>query len=190
MSFRDKIKYQYMKLLYELLDLSSIENELRNNKILSKQIYDPYNLKISDYLFLKNDVSLTKLNQKEIELLKKYFSKDINYINSNQNYLREEMNQFLIKNMYKILLPDTDSKFIGYGSISPNNMIPSDCICYYCHYIRYTEENYKLNDQAQKIICKVANYMQYELSKKKGIKLAVIPCDEVSNLENEIQKTY
>lgn len=180
MSFIDKIKYQYMKLLYNLLNISEIDKYFKEKGVNGKDIYDPDNIKISDYFFLANNIVLSRLNKDELELLKKYMANDIKYINSSYNSMYDEMNEFLYKNMNKILIPDTEEKYICYGDFSPNNMLPYDCICLYCHYMRYVDES----DKITSIVYNTINSLQYDLSKNKGIKIAVIPCDEVTNIKS------
>lgn len=186
MSFESKIKYQYLKLLFDKLELKKIEDYLMNKKVIPKKIQDSNKIKISSYFFLQNKINLNTLNKEELELLKKYLRNDIEFINSEKNEMYNEMNDFLLKNMKKILLPNTEQRYISYNnSFSPFDLVCSDSICFYCHYLQYND---KSSDEANKIVCEIANYMQYELSKKVGIKLAVIPCNEVSGLNFGIPK--
>ena len=98
MKLEEKIKYQYMKILYQWLELNKVEKYLKDKGIKFKNIIDPDNLKISDYFFLQNDINLNRLTKEELQELENYFKMDIKDINSNKNVLYNQMNQFLIKN--------------------------------------------------------------------------------------------
>ena len=178
MNINDKIKYQYMKLLYNKLNLKEIEEYIKELGIQPKKIVGDSNIKISDYFFLFNKIRLEELDEEQINKLNKYFSKDISEINNENNEYYEEMNEFLSDNIDKILFEKTESGYIGYGAFNPMNIVPADAVTFVFHYIRFNgTDKEKLSNLFDKL-----NYIQTDLSQKYNIKLAVIPCDETKNI--------
>ena len=55
-----------LKIIYEKLGLSEIEDEMKSMGIVSKEIANPDGLLlVSEYFFLKNDVILSRLSEAE-----------------------------------------------------------------------------------------------------------------------------
>lgn len=169
----DKIKYQYMKILFEKLELGFFEKFFQECGVKSKEIVDQDNLKISDYFFLQNNVDLSRLNNEELFYLKQYFSEDIKVTSNCENAKYDEINTFLIKKLPIILFPDTKEKSISLDG-NPFHRIPSDAICFYFHYLRYSSDEYT---DFSKVYDKL-NYIQSVWSKEKNMKIAILPCEE------------
>lgn len=182
MNLENKIKYQYMKILYQWLELNKVEKYLKDKGIKCKNIIDPDNLKISDYFFLQNDINLSRLNKAELQELEKYFTMDIKDINSNKNRLYNKMNKFLIKNIYKILLPDPKERILENEFMDFYNYVPDDSICFYCHFIRF-DKSYKDGFVAFNTVIDTINYIENQLSNKKKMQLTVIPVDETTYIK-------
>jgi len=178
MTIEEKIKYQYMKLLYEKLELKKTDDYFKTQRILPKKIVGNPELKISDYFFLFNKVNLSLLSNEELEKINRYFSIDIHELQNSD--LVDEVNAFLLENINKILIGNPTKKYIGYGAINPNNVVPSDAITFVCHFLKYQNEN---PNSVSKIVFDKLNYMQDVLAKEKNIKIAVIPCDELQTIE-------
>ena len=183
MKLEEKMKYQYMKILYQWLELDKVEKYLKEHGVLSIQMDDPDNLKIGDYFFLQNDINLNKLSKEELQELKNYFTMNIKDINSNKNLLYNQMNNFLIKNIYKILLPEEKKESHKIAHFDFYNYVPDNSICFYCNFIRF-DKSYKDNLIIFNTVIDVINYMKNDLSKKKNIKLAAIPVDETTYIRS------
>lgn len=175
MNIEEKIKHQYMKILYEKLELYKIDDYFKANGVLPKEIVGDSNQIISRYFFLFNNVNLNNLTSDELEKIKMYFSFDLSKLDNDKIY---EINDFLLNNMFKILITKSDKKYIGYGDINPSNVVPSDAITFVCHFLRYNNNS----ELITKIVYDKLNYIQDSLSKEKNIKLAVIPCDELRTI--------
>ena len=173
MTMEDKIKYQYMKILFERFELDLFEKYFHECGVKAKEMVDSDNLKISDYFFLQNNVDLSRLSNKELNYLKQYFSNDIKETSNCENAKYEEMNTFLIQKIPIILFPDTTEKSISLDS-NPFHRIPSDAICFYFHYLRYSSDEHT---DFSKVYDKL-NYIQSVWSKEKNVKIAIIPCEE------------
>ena len=173
MTIEDKIKYHYMKLLYEKLGFTKFEEYFKVNGVKAKEIIDPDGLKISDYFFLQNNVDLSRLNKEELLYLQQSFSGEIKDISSSTNPNYEEINKFLLEHLSCILFPNTKEKSISLDG-NPFHRIPSDAICFYFHYLRYKSDN----NIDFSIVYDKLNYIQSELSKEKNLKIAIIPCEE------------
>ena len=179
MKLEEKIKYQYMKILYQWLELNKVEKYLKDKGIKFKNIIDPDNLKISDYFFLQNDINLNRLTKEELQELENYFKMDIKDINSNKNVLYNQMNQFLIKNIYKILLPEPKDRTLEAEFMDLYSYVPDDSICFNCHFIRF-DKSYKDCFVSFNTVVDTINYIEDQLAKKKNMKLTVIPVDETT----------
>ncbi|MBE6152817.1 MAG: hypothetical protein E7166_01130 [Firmicutes bacterium] len=178
MKIEDKVKHQYMKLLYECLDLKEIDDYFKSNNVKPKTITTGQMPIISEYFFLFNKVNLDSLTVEEKEKINQYFSCDLNEID--KIYDIDEVNNFLIDNVKKILFDSKNNKYIGYGVLNPHNLVPSDAITFVCHFKKYDSEN---PHHTTKIVYDKLNYIQDKLSKEKHIKLAVIPCDETKTIK-------
>ena len=178
MKLEEKIKYQYMKLFYDILNLKELDNFFKEQGVEPKRIVGDQSLITSNYLFLYNKVKLDKLTEEERDLINKYFSIDIKEINKETNTMLEETNKFLLDNIPKILFRQTSNGYINYSEdLNPINVVPADAITFVFNYIRGKSNENNLSKVFDKL-----NYMQNELSKEHNMKLAVIPCDETRNV--------
>jgi len=174
MKIEEKIKYQYTKILYESLSLKTAEEYLKENGIKAKEIKGDQSLKIGEYFFLYNKVTLDRLSEEEKKYLEDSFKEEIIEINKKENI--EEINEFLLVNIPRILFPEIESKYIHYGqTIDPLRVIPTDSICLVCHYIRFEGDSIK----NQEIVNNVLNYIQEEFIKIYKVKFSTIACDEL-----------
>ncbi|MEE3344181.1 MAG: hypothetical protein VZS44_08845 [Bacilli bacterium] len=168
MTLEEKLKILLLKIIYNKLGLSEIENEFIKNNINSKDIENKDNIDlISKYFFLKNDIHLENLTKDEEELLKTYIdNNDIKNINT-----------FLENNLKKILLPNEKVRMIHYNGNDYTKMAPSDAIVLQFHYREF--DNYDKHDDNERLINSKLNYIQSTLGPNNGLKVAVLKYNEL-----------
>lgn len=186
MSMNDKYKYMFMKYLYNKIGLKEVENRLLSSgiKTLDFGSYD-----ISKYFTLVNRVNYMALTGNLKEKYDYYFSLSIEELCSSS--MQDELNKFFDET-YKILLfPNVDDKYVYYGPINYNYMVPRDSIVLGFYHNEFDldgdnfDEEHFMNEQ---LICDNLNFIQYELGPKINMKIAVIKYNEYYNINSIIKR--
>lgn len=180
----DLVRQRLFEIIYNKLELKQIEEELIKNNIPKKNIYNPNNVKlVSNYFFLRNDVYLNRLTRDEID----YINKSIN--SSDENIVRG-LNNFLERNLQKLIMPETDEKYFIWEGNSMDYMAPSDAIVLAFHTLAYQDENFDEDVlfEREKYIAEKLNYIQYTLAPSKNMKVAVFEYNELQMENNKIIK--
>ena len=178
----DKIKLIYNKLIYELLDLKNIEEEISNSGIKSKEIVNNENYDLaSKYFFLKNDIYLGHLDSNELNFLER----TIYSINFSNILISEELSKFLLEKISKILLPNTNEKYLSYYGTGNSFLAPSDAIVFAFHYLKYLDSDEELMENQEDILCDKLNYIQNVIAPSKNMKVAILVFDELVNEKNK-----
>ncbi len=171
----DKIKLILNKVVYDKLGLDIIEQEIVNANIRCKDIINDDNVElVSRYFFLLNDVYLDRLNSDEVYTLENY----IENIDFHNIILTEELRNFIDERLFKLLIPDTDERYISYYGTGNNYIAPSDSIVLGFHYIKYLDNEDNVDNQEEFIYEKM-NYIQSVLAPSKNIKVSVLVFDEL-----------
>lgn len=180
----DKLKLVFNKLIYEYLNLGIIEKELCDLGIKSKEMVnnDNYDV-VSKYFFLKNKIHLNRLNFDEINFLK-FHLQNIDFSNI---IISDELARFLLSRISKILLPETNQKYISYCGTGENFLAPSDAIVLGFQYLKYLNHDEKDNEKNEEILYDRLNYIQNELAASKNFKIAVLIFDELVNEKNIVR---
>jgi len=165
----------YNQLICNELQLNKIDEEIKQKGIKPKQIENPDNYFIaSNYFFLINHIYLDRLNEEEKIKLETCISE---YKKGNKQY-NQELYSFLKQNMLKLLLPETNERYMYYGGTGFEYMAPSDSIVLGFHYIRFEEGFIEEQDEIkERFINDKLNYIQEQLGPNKNMKVAVIKYD-------------
>lgn len=176
----DNYKYLFFKEIYKSLELNKVEDNLSNVKIkpLTVVSTDGYDI-ISNYFFLLNDANISNLNDEQLRKLNYYFSRKIDELSDQE---LEEAKQF-IKDTYRLILfPTQKGKYVYYGPASDEYVSPSDAIAIGLYYDAFEDgEDFEIENN----VADVVNYIQFQLSKKIGDKVSVIPFNQLT-LDNKL----
>ena len=179
----DKIRLLLFRIIYDDLNLKIIEDEFLSNNIPQKKIVLKKGEElISHYFFLRNDIYLERLNQEEQESLKQL-------INSNRDEDQKTLNEFLKKNMFRLILPETNQKYLYWDGFDFQHMAPADAIVIAFHTLNYLDVDFSIIEKQKSFINEKLNYIQEELAQQAGYKVAVLEYDEMPNM-SQIDPLY
>lgn len=179
---KEKVKILLNKIIYERLELNAIEHCIIEAGVKPKEIVNNNNYDLtSKYFFLVNDVYLDRLNTDELQILENLIG-NIDFQNIN---LTEELIDFMNANIYKLLLPNTDEKYLSYYGTGYDYMAPSDSIVLGFHYIKYLDNNENDINKKEEVIYEKMNYIQSVLGPAKKLKVSVLIFDELINEKNK-----
>lgn len=175
----DNYKYLFFKELYKELNLTFIEEKLKDEKIKPLNVLpsEDYEL-ISNYFFLLNDINIEKLNSEQLKEFYYYFSKNIKELSEQE---LEEAKKF-INNTYSMLLfPNVEANYVYYGPTSDDYVSPKDAIAIGLYYDAFVDcEDFEVENKLADIV----NYIQFDLAKKSKKKVSVILFNQLT-LENQ-----
>jgi len=164
-----ELKIILFNILYINLDLKKLENQIIQKGIKHKNIENSCNYPIiSKYFFLLNDLHLENLDSSELENLNILY----NNFKKDNNLYGDELCQFLLKNIQKLLFSVHEKGYLVYGD-KTEYIAPADSIVLAFHYNDYQSES-ENHEELEDYICDVLNYIQFELSKKINMKIAVL----------------
>ena len=175
----DSIKLLYTQLIYNDLGLKKIEEEIKIRGIKSKKIENNEKYFIpSQYFFLLNDVCFDRITDDEKLQLENYIIE----VNKGNSSVHKGLYEFLKSNMLKLLLPETNERYLYYGEHDFQHMAPSDSVVLGFHYMRFDEDYTEENDlKNERLINEKLNYIQNKLGPKQHIKVAVMKYDNGIN---------
>lgn len=179
---KEKIQLILNKLLYTILELSNIEEEIVNCGLKEKEIVNNENYDIiSKYFFLKNDIYLERLSQKELLFLEEQL-KTIDY---SDIYITDELSKFLLDRIKTILLPNSNEKYLSYNGTGERFLAPSDAIVFAFHYLKYLDLDEELIEKQENVLYEKLNYIQNVIAPSKNMKVAILVFDELVNEKNK-----
>lgn len=160
---KEELKLIIFNIIYNNLGLKDLENNIVKNEIKCKNIKNPNNYPmVSKYFFLLNDVHLENLEPNELEELTRHYNE---FMKDNKNY--NELCNFLIKNIKKILFENQTTGYVNYGAAQQS--APSDALVLAFHY-----NDLETDEEKENFIIDILNYIQFEASKKIKMKIAVL----------------
>ncbi len=175
----DDIKLILNKIIYDELELNTVEEQLVKKGIRNKNIYNPDGKELaSKYFFLLNDIHYDNLLDSEKRTLEDLYNKSL----KDDKQAKEDLYNFLNQVKLKLLIPNSEVKYEYFGIRDFEHTAPTDAIVLGFHYIRYNRENF--DDESDRnneyYITDMVNNIQFNLAKNKSLKVAVLTFDEVN----------
>ncbi len=174
----DNYKYLFFKELYKELNLTFIEEKLKNEKIKPLNVLpnEDYEL-ISNYFFLLNDINIEKLTPEQLREFHYYFSRNIKEL-SEQELI--EAKKFISNTYSMLLFPNVEDNYVYYGPVSDEYVAPKDAIAIGLYYDAFVDcHDFEIENKLTDII----NYIQFNLAKKINNKVSIILFNQLT-LEN------
>ena len=180
-----KYEYIFFKELYNKLNLSELDDKLTNEGIkpIDEENVDK---RISKYFSFMNEGTNINFSKEDTEKFNSYFSKELSELE--QEPLYSEVKDFVLRTYENYFFSEALDDYIYYGPNTYDFMAPSDAITLGINYSisgikANSDMEYEKELQRQDgIIVDMMNYIQTDLAKEKGIKLAAISYNElVSN---------
>lgn len=179
---KERYKYEFMKYLYNKLDLKNIENKIIEQEIVNidEDVVGLYK-DISKYFSLVNNVDESMLPEQMKQQYNYYFSMNGDELENRK--LKKELNNFLESTYKYLLYPNINEKFCFYGPLNYKYVAPRDAIVLGFNYCEFNleDENFdQIHLKKDEFICNILNYIQDELSNKTGLNIAVLKYNEYS----------
>lgn len=175
----ENYEYVFFKYLYKKLELNKLDEYLVSEKI--KMIdYDNSNNRISKYFALENQGNTDLFSDIDKKEFNQIFNDELNNIIENKY---DEAVSFIERTYQDYFHLNDNLEYKYFGPINDSFLVPSNCIVIGLNYKKFDidENNYdKEFERQQKVIVRILNYIQNELSKEKNIRLASLEYNEVT----------
>ena len=180
-----KYEYIFFKELYDRLELKKLDDRLTNEEIkpVDEENADK---RISKYFAFMNKGTAVHFSREDLEKFGDYFSKELFELEREPLY--SEVRDFVLRTYENYFFSDKKDDYIYYGPVSFDFMAPSDAITLGINYVKFdinaaSDMEYDLELQRRDVVVvDMMNYIQTDLAKEKGIKLAAVAYDEFTGM--------
>ena len=178
-----KYEYIFFKEIYDRLNLKELDDRLTNEGIkpFDKEHVDQ---RISKYFAFMNEGTASHFSKEDSEKFHEYFSRELSELEREPLY--SEVRDFVLRTYENYFFSDKKDDYIYYGPVSFDYMAPSDAITLGINYVKFdikaaSDMEYERELQRRDgVVVDMMNYIQTELARKMGMKLAALAYDEVT----------